>query len=158
RTHSFDGLTAYTYVTAGFAKDRSATPKLKFGMLASANLFTVMRIAPILGRTFSLDEDRLPARDAVVVLRHAMWEQESGSDAAVSGRHLLLDGHDFTVIGVAPAAFAGLDQAVRTDFFVPLMASPWLISDPRAASLQARDARNLTIKGRLAAGASQAQA
>jgi predicted permease len=158
RAHSFDGLAAYTYVTAGFAKDGSATPKLKFGMLASANLFAAMRIARILGRTFSLDEDRVPARDAVVVLGHAMWEQEFGSDAAVSGRHLLLDGHDFTVIGVAPASFAGLDQAVRTDFFVPLMASPWLIGDPKAASLQARDARNLTIKGRLAAGASQSQA
>src|SRR5207249_10309816 len=105
RTHSFGGLAAYTYVTAGFSKDRSATPKLKFGMIASGNLFDAMRIAPVLGRTFRPDEDQAPARDAVVVLGHAMWDQEFGSNPAVAGRHLLLNGHGFTIIGVAPEAF-----------------------------------------------------
>jgi putative ABC transport system permease protein len=51
-----------------------------------------------------------------------------------------------------------MNQYVRSDFFVPIMMSSRLISDPKAGSLEARDARNLTLKGRLAAGASQAQA
>jgi predicted permease len=59
---------------------------------------------------------------------------------------------------VAPPGFTGLDQFVRADFFVPLMMSSRLINDPKDASLEARDARTLTLKGRLEAGASQASA
>jgi predicted permease len=51
-----------------------------------------------------------------------------------------------------------LNSFLRTDFFVPLMMSPHLLTDPKAASLEARDARNLTLKGRLAPGVSQARA
>jgi hypothetical protein len=76
----------------------------------------------------------------------------------VLGRAVRINGHDFTVIGVAPASFTGMNQYVRSDFFVPLMMSARLLADPKTASLQARDARNLTLKGRLSAGVSQAQA
>src|SRR5262245_1966216 len=157
-SRSFEGLVAYQYVTVGFAKEPSATPKLKLGMLASGNLFSVIHIAPLLGRTFRTDEDQVPARDAVVVLGHAMWTQEFASDPNIVGRRILLDGHDFTVIGVAPDGFTALDSVVRSDFFVPSMMSPWLLSDPKEASLHARDTRNLTLKGRLAPGVSQASA
>jgi putative ABC transport system permease protein len=69
-----------------------------------------------------------------------------------------INGHPFIVIGVAPPGFTGLHPLVRSDFFVPVMMSPQLINDPKAASLEARDARNLTLKGRLEAGVSQASA
>lgn len=155
RSHSFDGLAAFDYVTAGFATDRSMTPKLRMGMLASGNLFSVMRVQPALGRVFRPDEDQVPNRDAVLVLGHALWEQDFASDANIVGRRILLNGREFTIIGVAPDEFTGLDQFVRCDFFVPIMMSASLLSDPRTASLQARDARNLALKGRLARGVSQ---
>lgn len=158
QSKSFDGLVAFTYSTAGFAGRAGASPRLKMGILASGNLFTAMDVAPALGRAFGPDEDRVPGRDAVVVLGHTLWEQEFASDPAIVGRRIDLDGHPFTVIGVAPAEFTGLDGFVRADFFVPLMMSAQLVSDPKAASLHARDARNLTIKGRLAPGVSQAAA
>src|SRR4051812_3599151 len=158
RSHSFDGLAAITQVTAGFATDRAATPKLKMGMLASGNLFTVMRVEPALGRAFRPEEDQVAGRDAVVVLGHALWQQEFASDPGVLGRTMLLDGHEFTVIGVAPEEFTGLDQYVRSDFFVPIHTAAWLLTDPKSASLQARDARDLTLKGRLAPGVSQSAA
>ena len=47
---SFDGLAAFTYVTAGFATDPTATPKLKMGMLVSGNLFALMGVEPTIGR------------------------------------------------------------------------------------------------------------
>ena len=158
RSKSFDGLVAFTYVTAGFASHPAAVPALKLGMLASGNMFKVMGIEPVLGRAFGPDEDLVPGRDAVVVLGHALWEQQFSSDPAVLGRRVDIDGHPFTVVGVAPAEFAGLNSYLRTDFFVPLMMSPQLLTDPKAASLEARDARNLTLKGRLAPGVSQASA
>jgi predicted permease len=158
RSTSFEGLAAFDYLTAGFAVDPTHSPKLKLGMLASANLFTLMGVEPTVGRSFRPDEDQVPGRDAVVVLGRRLWEEELGSDPAVLGRTVRINGNELTVIGVAPSEFTGLDQFVRSDFFVPLMMSPRLITDPKIGSLQARDARNLNIKGRLRPGVTQAAA
>src|SRR6516164_6618720 len=155
---SLTDLVAFTYVTAGFASTPGAPPRLKMGILASGNLFEAMGVEPVAGRAFRPEEDQVPGRDAVVVLGHSLWEQEFASDPTVLGRRIDMDGQAFTVIGVAPGDFTGLDGFVRADFFAPLMMSSRLVSDPKAASLQARDARNLTIKGRLAPGVSQAAA
>src|SRR5205823_4576344 len=56
KSRSFEGLAALNTVTAGFARDRSATARIKLGMLASANLFSAMHVTPALGRTFRADE------------------------------------------------------------------------------------------------------
>jgi predicted permease len=157
-SQSFAGLAAFSFVTAGFKRDAKTQPKLTMGMLVSENLFPLMEVQPGLGRAFTLDEHRVPGRDAVVILGHTFWAQEFGSDPAVLGRTVGINGHDFTVIGVAPPAFTGMNQYVRSDFFVPLMMSARLLADPKAGSLQARDARNLTLKGRLKPGVSQGQA
>jgi predicted permease len=158
RNRSFEGLAAFTYVPAGFAMDANVTPKLTLGMLVSGNLFPLMGIEPVLGRSFRPEEDQVPGRDAVVILGHAFWEQQLGSDPGVLGRTIRLNGVPYTVIGVAPDTFTGLDQAVHAAFFVPLMMSPRIISDPKTASLEARDARNLRVKGRLKPGVTQAEA
>src|SRR5437867_7263350 len=139
RNKSFAGLAAFAYMTAGVATDPAHTPKLKMGMLISANLLPLMGVEPTIGRSFTPAEDQVPGRDAVVVLGRTMWEQEFGSDPGVLGRSLRINGQPFTVIGVAPPGFTGLDQFVRSDFFVPIMMSPQIINDPQAASLESRD-------------------
>src|SRR5439155_1748506 len=78
-----------------------------------------------------------------------------GSDRAIVGRIIRINGTPFTVIGVAPSAFTGMNPVVRADFFVPLMMSPQGLGGNRAASLEARDSRNLTLKGRLKSGVSR---
>ena len=158
RASSFEGLAAFSYNTAGFASDSKTTTKLKMGMVVTANMFSLMRVEPTIGRGFRPEEDQVPGRDAVVVLGHTMWEQEFASDPSVLGRSVYINGHAFTVIGVAPSEFTGLNQFVRSDFFVPLMMSAPIVTDPKAASLEVRDARNLTLKGRLRDGVSQGQA
>jgi putative ABC transport system permease protein len=158
RNRSFEGLGAFSYVAAGIATDPAATPKLTMGMLVSANLLPLMGVEPTIGRTFRPEEDQVPGRDAVVILSRALWEQSFDSDPGVLGKTVRLNGTSYTVIGVAPAEFSGLDQFVHATFFVPLMMSPKIISDPKTASLEARDARNLRIKGRLKPGVSQAEA
>ena len=158
RARSFEGLAAFTYLTVGFAADPKDAPKLKMGALVSANLFGLLGVEPTIGRGFRAEEDQAPGRDAVVVLGRRMWEQEFQSDPAVLGRRVRINGHELAVIGVAPPEFTGLDQFVRADFFAPLMMSPRLLGDPKAASLEARDARNLRLKARLKPGVSQAEA
>ena len=158
RNKSFDGVAAFTYLTAGFARDGRDATKLKMGMLVSGNLFTLMGVEPTIGRAFRPEEDRVPGRDAVVVLGRTLWEQEFGSDRGVLGRSVRINGNQLTVIGVAPTDFSGMNHYVRADFFVPLMMGPRIVSDPKLGSLEDRAARNLTIKGRLKPGVSQAQA
>jgi macrolide transport system ATP-binding/permease protein len=158
RNKSFEGLAAYRDVTAGFAADPKATAKLKLGMLVSGNLFTLMGVQPTIGRTFRPEEDEVPDRDAVVVLGRAMWEQEFRSEPGVLGRRVRINSAEFTVIGVTPPEFNGLNQYVRSDFFVPLMMSPRLVSETKGNSLENRDARNLKLKGRLRPGVSQSAA
>lgn len=158
RARSFSGLAAFSYVTAGFASRPGAVPSLKMGMLASGNTFQVMGVQPALGRAFLRQEDQVPGRDAVVVLGDALWRQQFGADPSVVGSRVDLNGRPFTVIGVAPASFTGVNQYVRADFFVPVMMSSLFFTDPKAASLEARDARSFNLKGRLAPGASQEEA
>ncbi|HET6957003.1 MAG TPA: ABC transporter permease [Vicinamibacterales bacterium] len=158
RSKSFEGLAAFQYITAGFAVDPTHSPKLKMGMLLSANMFPLMGVEPTIGRGFRPDEDQVPGRDAVVVLGRRLWEDEFGSDASILGRRVRINGTELTVVGVAPGEFTGLDQFVRSDFFVPLMMADRLNVDPTVRSLEARDARNLTLKGRLRPGVTQAAA
>jgi len=158
RNKSFEGLAAFSYLTAGFANQPTATPRLKMGLMVSGNLLPLMGVEPAIGRTFRPEEDQVPGRDAVVVLGHTMWEQDFASDPAVLGHSVRINGVPFTVIGVAPGSFTGMNQYVRSDFFVPLMMSPRVITDPKTGSLEARDVRNLRLKGRLKSGTTQAQA
>ena len=85
-----------------------------------------------------------------------LWEQQFASDKSILGRKLRLNGMEFTVIGVAPEHFVGMDQFVRPAFYVPLMMNPSLSANPKF--LEARDSRNLTVKGYLKPGVSMLQA
>ena len=76
-------------------------PVLLQGARASAGYFDVFRIAPALGRTFAPDEDQ-PGKDHVIVLSHRLWAARLGSDPAILGRNVTLDGERYTVIGVMP--------------------------------------------------------
>ena len=69
----------------------------------------------------------MPGRDAVVVLGRTMWEQEFGSDPGVLGRSVRINGVRVHGDWRRAAEFTGMDQYVRSDFFVPLMMSPRLI-------------------------------
>src|SRR6185436_11541290 len=69
-----------------------------------------------------------------------------------------LNGIEFTVIGVTPARFTGMDQYVRSEFFTPLMMWPRLVPDSRVPPFEARDVRTLQVRGRLKRGVTLAQA
>ena len=158
RSTSFDGLVAFGGTTSGLAVNRDAVPKLALGLLVSDNFFDVMGVEPELGRTFRPEENQVPGRDAVVVLSHRLWQQQFGGDRAILGRSVQLSGIDFTIVGVAPERFTGMNQFVRSDFFVPLMMWPRLLGDPRESPLEDRNRRDITVKGRLKSGVSMAEA
>ena len=71
----------------------------------SASLFNVLRVRPILGRTFNADENT-PGRTSIVVLSYGLWQQRFGGDPDVVGRRIQLDGVSREVVGVMPQGFS----------------------------------------------------
>lgn len=155
---SFDGLVAYTSYSFGFSKGPDAVSQMKMGMLVTGNFFRVLGVEPEQGRAFRDDEDQVPGRDAVVILGHDMWEKDFAADPSILGKKLRLSGIEFTVIGVEPARFTGLDLYFRPAFFVPVAMWPRFVSNPKDRPLEARDFRALDVMGRLKPGVTVAQA
>jgi putative ABC transport system permease protein len=79
---------------------------------ATPSLTSVLRVPPALGRWFS-DQESVPGSPPPVVLSHGLWVRRYGSDPAIVGRSLTLDGLPTTVVGVMPASFTFPDS--RTD-------------------------------------------
>jgi predicted permease len=86
------------------------------GRRVTANYFAVLGIEPLRGRTFSRDEDERGAAP-VVMISSGLWERKFGAESHVAGKSLTLDGMNYTIAGVLPAAF-GLYPG--TDVYVPL--------------------------------------
>ncbi len=149
RNRSFQGLAAMTLVPFGFAEKPDVTPQMKMGLLVSGNFFETLQIQPALGRGFRPEEDQVPGRDAVVVLSHDTWKNSFGQAADVIGRRIRLNGVEFTVIGVAPESFTGVDSLIRPALYVPVHMSPRLAGNPDHNLLVKRDNRGLELRGRL---------
>ena len=142
----------------GFSAESGATPRVKAGMLVSGNYFRVLGVEPQLGRGFRDDEDDAAGRDAVVVLGPDFWKHEFASDPSVVGRLVRLNGTDFTVIGVAPDTFPGMEIFLRPDFYMPLAMARVFSTTPQKNFFEDRDDRELTVSARLKAGATVQQA
>jgi macrolide transport system ATP-binding/permease protein len=159
KTKSYDGVIANADMEAvGFSAEPAATPRIKGGMLVSANYFHVLGVEPQLGRGFREDEDQVPGRDAVVVLGPDFWNHEFASDPSVLGRTVRLNGAEFTVIGVAPESFPGMLIFGHPDFYMPLAMARVFSTDRQKNFFEDRDDRELNVKARLKPGTTLEQA
>jgi predicted permease len=73
--------------------------------MVGADYFKVMGVTPLLGRTFTADEDKPGAPD-VTILSYPFWQKQFGGDKEIVGKSIILDDEPFTVIGVMPESFA----------------------------------------------------
>src|SRR5713226_3487814 len=159
KTKSYDGVIANAGMEAvGFSAEPAATPRIKGGMMVSGNYFHVLGVEPQLGRGFREDEDQVPGRAAVVVLGPDFWKHEFASDPSVLGRTIRLNGTEFTVIGVAPETFPGMQIFGRPDLYMPLAMARLFSTDPQKNFLVDRDDRELSVKARLKPGTTLQQA
>lgn len=159
RTKSYDGVVANGELkSVGFSAEPGAMPRVKGGILVSGNYFRALGVEPRLGRGFREEEDAVPGRDAVVVLGPDFFRQEFGSDPTVVGKTIRLNATDFTVIGVAPDSFHGMQIFSRPDVYVPLAMARVFSTNPQKNLLEDRDDRELGVKARLKPGTSLSQA
>ena len=157
-TRSMRDLVAVTLFRFGFSRTPDELPRVKYGLVVSGNLFQAMGVTPMLGRGFRPEEDQVPGRDAVVVLGHDFWRDEFGSDPSVIGRTVRLNGLEFTIIGVAPESFTGMDEFFKATMFIPAMMGTRLAGDPHNNFIVNRDWRDFAVKGRLKPGIDISQA
>jgi len=97
------------------------------GTSVSANLFPLLGIAPLLGRTFTTAEDR-PGSDQLVVLSYGAWQRRFGADPGILGKTLVLDHQPRQVIGVMPKEFdfpaEGVVEGAPPELWVPIAFTP----------------------------------
>jgi putative ABC transport system permease protein len=115
------------------------------GVWVSGSYFEALGVPPMLGRTL-IDADDQPGggRDGpVAVITYGFWQQRFGGAADAIGRTLALDGVPFTIVGVTPPRFSGLDVGHTVDVFVPF---------GTASLLRGHESPPVTLMARLRAG------
>ena len=125
------------------------------GELVSGNYFEVLGVRPALGRLFTLDDDKVPGAQPVVVLSHAYWTRRFGANPAILNQTLLVNNSALTVVGVAQAGFTGIQVGQSADVFVPFMMKGQMT--PERNGLDDWNDQYLAILGRRKPGLSLAQ-
>jgi predicted permease len=104
RNHVFEDIAALRAV-ANFNLTGAGEPERLNGTRVSANLFPLLRVTPLLGRTFTEDEDEI-GHEHVALLGYGLWQRRFGGDASIVGRSISLNGEPYVVVGVMRRDFA----------------------------------------------------
>ena len=159
----FAEMTAYSPMMAPLnLGDRS---RIALGQVVTGNHFTMLGVRPQIGRLLVPADDVVGA-ERVVVLSDRMWRREYGADPGVVGRTITLRGLVYTVVGVAPASFAGVVPLLLPELWLPIahveevepIGITNVVPGPGRTPLERRGYRWMFIKGRLKDGATAAQA
>ncbi len=140
RNQVFSGVMAFHNLDLVTRMDREQG--LATGQLVTGNYFSVLGVRPMLGRTFSSGEDRVPGADPLALISYRYWETQFGHNASVVGHSLELNGVSFTIIGVMPRAFFGVSLGDSIDVWIPMMMQAQvmdgksILDDPNSWQLQ----------------------
>jgi predicted permease len=148
---SFSGVAGF-YELLPASISGSGDPQRLWGQATSTNFFDVTQLGMTLGRGFRSDEQNSP----VVVLGHRVWKSRFNSDPYILGKSITLSGHPYTVIGVAPPYFRGVDLILDTQFWVPVGNIDQLL--PNTGHFDWRNYHWITVAARLKPGVSRAEA
>jgi putative ABC transport system permease protein len=127
--------------------------RIVLGEIVTPNYFTTLGVEPLLGHTFAPgDATAGPfGGPAVAVLSHAAWRRRFGGDPRIVGHTIRLNGHPFTVAGVAPEGFFGLARGVSPELWLPM-------GEDEPGRSADRETRSFWLVGRLRSGVSLARA
>lgn len=156
-SHAFDSLAGYTSPRV-LTLQNQGQPQGIFGELVTGNYFALLRLQPAMGRFFTPEEDAVAGMHPVAVLNHATWQTRFGGAADIIGRTLNLNGILFTIVGVAPPRFIGLNAVFGPDLWLPASMAERLFPIQMEASLRDRSKAAFQVAGRLQPGMSRIQA
>jgi predicted permease len=150
-TRSFESLGGYG--SAGFELSGIGQPAQINATRMTPSIFTALEVAPLMGRTFTAQEDQQKAQ--VTVLSYATWKSRFNGDPHILGSKMLLDRKPYVVIGVMPRDFEfplNPGSLNRSEIWVPMSLSAQELSPEASASWY------LQLVGRLKPGITPAQA
>ena len=149
-----DGLLVYRFVPLSLS--RNGVNERIWGYEVSGNYFDVLKVKAIQGRTFLPEEDQTKLSHPVAVLSYDMWQRRFAGDKNLVGTDVLLNNHQFRVIGIAPPGFKGTELVYSPDIWLTASMMEW--AEPGATWLDERDTKNFFGVGRLKNGVSSRQA
>jgi predicted permease len=152
--HFFAGVLCRAATTVNLSTGGEHKPTA--AEIVSANYFSVLGVAPALGRVFGSDDDRPPNADPVVVLSYDFWKTQLAGAPDVLGRKVLVNQYPMTIIGVAAAEFRGIDVGEVPSLWIPAAMSAQAI--PGFDNLLDRRTYWMQILGRLKPGVTPSQA
>jgi len=120
------------------------------GLWVSGEFFETLGVQPGLGRLMTPEDDQLGCGSPGAVISYSFWQREFGGDRSVVGRNITLMRHPFSIIGVTPAEFYGVEVGRNFDVAVPLCAEPLVNSED--SQLKTRSGWWLSVMGRLKPG------
>jgi macrolide transport system ATP-binding/permease protein len=126
--------------------------------MISGSYFGLLGTTPAMGRLITPEDDRAEGAGAVIVLSHAFWQAKLGADPAVIGRVLTLNNAPFTVIGIAPEGFRGVNLFDNPDFWVPASMMRTVLNATGLDFFTSRRSVTLPVFARLKPGVTLAQA
>jgi predicted permease len=150
----FAGLAAHNLALVGVAE--GDTTRRLFADIVSANYFETLGVPLYRGRAFSMAEERPMSGLPVAIVSYNYWKK-LGAGADILGQNLRVNGHVFTVVGVAPDGFTGTTAMTSPELYLPLGMYESVINDfeGNARPLAARDNPCLVAIGRLQPGLTQ---
>ena len=153
RNQALSGLAVYRFDPLSLS--HNGNNERVWGYLVSGNYFDVLGVRPFLGRMLTPAEERAPNAAPVIVLSYGCWQKRFGADPGIVGTSLQVNGHDFTVIGVAPPGFTGTVNIFTPEFWIPSMMQQWIET---TSGLQYRGDGQWLALGRLKPGVTVEQA
>ncbi len=123
------------------------------GLMVSANFFSLLGVDAARGRVFLREEDQGRGAHPVAVASYNAWQSIFGGDPAIVGKEVLLNGQNYSIVGVAPKEFKGIIPIVSPALFVPLMQFSQ-VRPGSAADFEKRGNNSCAIIARLKPGVS----
>jgi predicted permease len=152
---SFSDVIGHTLGLDGLAM-QGQQPQRIMTAYVTGNFFSAFGLKPAAGRMLLPSEGEVVGQDPVIVLGYDYWNEKFNADPSVVGRPVTVNGHPFTIVGVAPKGFQGVQSFVKIGGFLPVSELP--IESSSADALNNWKSKQFQIYARLRSGTSFKQA
>ena len=154
----FTGAAASLFVPLSLTT--GGEPQQIFGEVVTGNYFDVLGVQAAVGRTFSFtaSEDQQLGAHPVVVLSDGLWKRRFGADRSLVGKTIELNRRTFTVLGVAPPRFRGINTLGGPALWMPISCHPHVLTGFAADNIDNRRALLMNVVARLKPGVALGQA
>ena len=154
RNEVLSGLLVYRFVPLSLS--RGGVNERIWGYEVSGNYFDVLNVKAIHGRTFLPEEDQTKLSHPVIVVGYDCWQRRFAGDPNLVGKDVLINNHQFRVIGIAPEGFNGTEFVYSPEIWLPASMMEW--AEPGATWIDERKVKNFFAIGRLKSGVDSRQA